>query len=193
MQGRKAINPKLMYQVSLDDLVPQDNFYRKLDGVLDLGFLYRETECYYGREGQESIDPVVFFKICVVGYLNNLGSDRRLMEFCANCLDVRLFLRYDIDEPMPWHSTISRTRQLLGEEIFVSLFKNVLALCVQKGMVRGKRQAIDSAYVKANASMDSLLEKVVVEDGELYLSELNEQSEYRVSAEKKEDVERHHR
>ena len=115
------------------------------------------------------------------------------MEFCANCLDVRLFLRYDIDEPLPWHSTISRTRQLLGEEVFVSLFKNVLALCVQKGMVRGKRQAIDSAYVKANASMDSLLEKVVVEDGELYLSELNEQSEYRVSAEKKEDVERHHR
>ena len=84
MQGRKAINPKMMYQVSLDDLVPQDNFYRKLDGVLDLGFLYRETECYYGREGQESIDPVVFFNICLVGYLNNLGSDRRLMEFCAN-------------------------------------------------------------------------------------------------------------
>jgi hypothetical protein len=27
-------------------------------------------------------------------------------------LDILFFLGYDIDEPLPWHSTISRTRQL---------------------------------------------------------------------------------
>ena len=73
-------------------------------------FLYPATTCYYGSEGQESIDPVVFFKILLVGYLNNINSDRALMRFSSNCLDVRLFLGYDLDEQMPWHSTISRTR-----------------------------------------------------------------------------------
>ena len=103
MQGRKDLKPKMMYQVHLDDLVPKENFYRRLDQVLDLNFLYKETEQYYGSEGQDSIDPVVFFKICLVGYLNNINSDRRLIEYCSNCLDVRLFIRYDIDEPLVEH------------------------------------------------------------------------------------------
>ena len=187
MQGKKTYTPKLMYQVHLNSLVPQDNFYRKLDKVLDMGFLYQETSLYYGNEGQESIDPVVFFKICLIGYLNNINSDRRLIEYCSNCLDVRLFLRYDIDESLPWHSTISRTRQLYGEDVFLSLFRKVLSLCVQKGMVRGKRQAIDSAFVKANASLDSLIEKEVIEDVKAYCDELNEGSEYKLTPGKQEN------
>jgi transposase len=193
MQGRKQLNPKMMYQLYLSDLVPQENFYRKLDTALDMNFLFKETSQYYGKEGQDSIDPVVFFKIMLVGYLNNINSDRKLIEYCSNCLDVRLFINYDIDEPLPWHSTISRTRQLYGEEVFLSLFKKVLSLCVDRGMIRGKRQAVDSAFIKANASMDSLIEKEVVEDAEDYCNELNENSEYKVSKTKKEEVERHHR
>jgi transposase len=191
MQGKKTYTPKLMYQVHLDRLVPQDNFYRKMDQVLDMSFLYKETAPYYGTEGQESIDPVVFFKMCMVGYLNNINSDRRLIEYCSNCLDIRLFMRYDIDESLPWHSTISRTRQLFGEEVFLSLFRKILSLCVQKGMIRGKRQAIDSAFVKANASLDSLIEREVVEDAKAYCEELNEGSEYKLTLSKKEDKEEH--
>ena len=58
MQGKKAISPKMMFQIHLDDLVPKENFYRKLSDALDLRFLYKETEKHYGKEGQESIDPV---------------------------------------------------------------------------------------------------------------------------------------
>lgn len=192
MQGRKEYNPKLMYQLHLDNLVPKDNYYRQLDQVLDLEFLYKATSVYYGDEGQESIDPVVFIKMCLVGYLNNINSDRKLIEYCGNCLDVRLFIRYDLDEMLPWYSTISRTRQLYGEEVFLALFRKVLSMCVNKGMVRGKRQAIDSAFIKANASMDSLVEKEVVEDAGMYLDELNEGSEYKVSKTRKAIVEKHH-
>jgi len=191
MQGKKELTPKMMYQVHINDLVPQHNFYRILERELDLRFLYKATSRYYGAEGQESIDPVVFFKICLVGYLSNINSDRKLMEYCNNCLDVRLFLRYDIDESLPWHSTISRTRQLYGEEVFLELFRKILSLCVEKGMVRGKRQAVDSAFIKANASLDSLVEKEVLEDVADYAEELNENSEYKVTAEKKKQVGQH--
>jgi IS5 family transposase len=87
-------------------------------------------------------------------------------------LDILFFLGYDLDEELPWHSTISRTRALYGEEVFKELFSKVLSLCVSKHMLSGRRQAIDSAYVKANASMDSLVEKEIIEDGEHYLDEL---------------------
>lgn len=188
MQGRKDIEPKILYNVNLDDLVPKDNFYRKLNAALNLHFIYAATAKYYGSEGNESIDPVVFFKIVLAGYLNNINSNRQLVQYCSNCLDLRLFLKYDIDEDLPWHSTISRTRQLYGEEVFLMLFKKVLSLCIEAGMVRGKRQAVDSALVKANASMDSLLEKPVLNeveseilnDAEKYARELNENSEYKV-------------
>ena len=192
MQGIKELVPKMMYQVHIDDLVSQGNFYRLLNKELDLTFLYKATELYYGVEGQESIDPVVFFKMCLDGYLNNINSDRKLIEYCSNCLDIRLFLKYDIDESLPWHSTISRTRQLYGEAVFLSLFRKVLSLCVEKGMVSGRRQAVDSAFIKANASMDSLMEKEVMEDVAAYADELDANSEYKVTAYKKKQVEQHH-
>jgi transposase len=180
MQGRKEIQPKMIYQVHLGDLVAKDNFYRKLNNSIDLSFIYKETAKYYGSEGQESIDPVVFFKICLIGYLNNINSDRKLIEYCSNCLDIRLYVHYDIDEALPWHSTISRTRQLYGEEVFLELFKKVLSLCVQQGMVRGKRQAVDSAFIKANASLDSIIEKEIMEDVPVYANELNQGSEFQI-------------
>ncbi|GAA3592306.1 hypothetical protein GCM10022396_07020 [Flavivirga amylovorans] len=127
------------------------------------------TKPYYGSSGQKSIDPVVFFKLCLVGYLENIISDRHLIQHSSMRLDFLYFLGYDIDEELPWHSTISRTRQLYPESIFEEVFTRVLRLCVEKGMVSGHTQAIDSAPIKANASMDSLELKVPKEDLETHL------------------------
>ena len=41
MQGRKDIQPKMMYQFNMDMLVSAENFYRKLSQTLDLSFLYK--------------------------------------------------------------------------------------------------------------------------------------------------------
>ena len=192
MQGKKIITPQLFYHQSLDEMVPEDNFYRKVNENLSLDFLYKVTAPYYGKCGQESIDPVVFFKILMVGYLNNINSDRALIRFCSNCLDIRLFLGYDINESLPFHSTISRTRSLFGEELFLELFRKVLSLCVGKGMVRGKRMAVDSAFIKANASMDSLVEKEVLEDASAFVNELEENSEFKTTSTRKKMVDQHH-
>jgi transposase len=63
MQGRKQHTEKLFLSFQLSEHVPEDNFYRKLKNVLDLKWLYKQTTKYYGSEGQQSIDPVVFFKL----------------------------------------------------------------------------------------------------------------------------------
>ena len=172
MQGKKQYTEKIFTTFQLSDHVPVDNFYRRLKEQLDLRWLYKSTKNYYGREGQQSIDPVVFFKLILVGYLENLNSDRKIIAHSKMRLDILFFLGYDLDEELPWHSTISRTRQLYGEEVFKELFSKVLSLCVSKQMLSGRRQAIDSAYIKANASMDSLVEKEIIEDGQQYLDEL---------------------
>lgn len=175
MQGKKYYTEQLFKSFQLSQRVPEDNFYRRLKGLLDLQWLYRETKKYYGTDGQQSIDPAVFFKLILIGYLENLGSDRRIINTVSLRLDMLFFIGYDIDEPLPWHSTLSRTRQLYGEDVFKELFKKVLSLCIDKGMVAGKRQAMDSVYVQANASMESLQRKEVLQDADKYTDELNDE------------------
>ena len=164
MQGKKEYQEKLFNSFQLSERIPKDNFYRRLKDAIDLDFLYPLTKCYYGESGQKSIDPVVFFKLCLVGYLENLISDRQLMAHCSMRMDILFFVGYDIDEGLPWHSTISRTRQLFPEEVFEEVFTKVFSLCVESGMVSGHTQATDSAPVKANASMDTLELKVPEEE-----------------------------
>nr|WP_245799954.1 transposase [Zobellia uliginosa] len=64
----------------MSERIPENNFYRRLKEVLELRFLYGLTEGYYGNSGQKSIDPVVFFKLCLVGYQENIISDRKLTD-----------------------------------------------------------------------------------------------------------------
>jgi len=173
MQGKKHYQEKLFLSFQLSDHVPEDNFYRRLKGMIDFSFLYKTTSDYYGKEGQKSIDPVVFMKLMLVGYLENINSDRRIVNVSKLRLDILYFLGYDLDEELPWHSTLSRTRQLLGEEVFTEVFQTVLKQCIEKGMVAGKRQALDSVFVKANASLDSMVEKAVLDDAIAYSKELS--------------------
>ena len=177
MQGKKHYSEKLFKQFQLSDRVPADNFYRRLKEMLELRWLYKATKNYYGTEGQQSIDPVVFFKLMLIGYLENLGSDRRIINTVSLRLDMLFFIGYDIDEPLPWHSTLSRTRQLYGEGLFKDFFKQVLKQCIDKGMVAGRRQVMDSVPVKANASMDSLIEKEILDDTSTYADELKTEEE----------------
>lgn len=169
MQGKKDYQEKMFTSFQLSERVPKDNFYRRLKKALNLDFLYQKTNVYYGESGQKSIDPVVFFKLCLVGYLENLTSDRQLTNHCSMRMDILYFLGYDIDERLPWHSTLSRTRQLFPETLFEQVFNKILEQCISKGMVSGKIQAIDSAPVKANASMDSLELKVPADSLEEHL------------------------
>jgi len=92
MQGKKNYQEKLFVTFQLSDYVPADNFYRKLKELLDFSFLYQLTSEYYGSEGQKSIDPVVFMKLMLVGYLENINSDRKIVSLSRLRLDILYLL-----------------------------------------------------------------------------------------------------
>jgi transposase len=151
MQGHKQFTDKVVTQFRLSERVPRHNLYRRLSELLDWEFLRVQTRPVYSHTGQPSL--------VLVGRLENIASDRRLVEHCALRLDILYFLGYEVDEDLPWHSTISRTRQLYPAVVFEHLFDHVFAQCVAAGLVAGDTQAIDSAPVKANASLDSVCAK----------------------------------
>ena len=143
--------------VSLEDLVPRDHFYRHLDATLDLSFVRAWVQDCYAEGGRPSIDPVVFFKLQLVLFFEGLRSERQLMRVVADRLSVRWYLGYDLGEPLPDHSSLTRIRERLGLPIFQRFFAHVVELCQQAGLVWGKELFFDATKVRANAAIDSLV------------------------------------
>jgi transposase len=92
----------------------------------------------------------------LISYLENIVTDSVLIDHISMRMDLLYFIDYDLDDTLPWHSTISRTRKKLPPELFEKLFDRLFALCIKKGLVSGNIQSVDAAYIKANASLDSL-------------------------------------
>ncbi len=100
------------------------------------------------------------------------------MEYCCMRMDVLYFLGYDLlDEQLPWHSTISWTRQLYPESLFVTLFNKVFTLCIHSGMVSGPTQAVDWAPIKANVSMKSVVLKMPATPMESHLKKVSDENQ----------------
>src|SRR3954452_3615922 len=87
--------------LSLEHLVPEDNFYRRLETRLDLSFVREMVAPLYAKGGRPSVDPVVFFKLQIVLFCEDLRSERQLMGVVADRLSIRWYLGYDLHEPRP--------------------------------------------------------------------------------------------
>ncbi len=79
MMGIKTRNTVPLIHISLEDLVPQDHFYRQLDHKLKLSFVYTFVQENYAQGDRPSIDPIVFFKLQLVMFFEGIRSERQLM------------------------------------------------------------------------------------------------------------------
>jgi transposase len=143
--------------VSLEDLVPADNFYRHLEAELDLGFVRDWARELYAERGRPSIDPVVFFKLQLVMFFEGIRSERKLVETAGLNLAHRWYLGYALDEALPDHSSLTRIRQRLGVETFERFFERIVDLCQEAGLVWGRELYFDATKVRADAAVASLV------------------------------------
>jgi len=98
-------------------LVPADHFYRHLERTLDLSFVRDLVRPFYAAGGRPSIDPVVFFKLQLAMFFEDIRSERLLMRTVADRLSVRWYLGYDLDEGLPDHSSLTKIRERYGLDV----------------------------------------------------------------------------
>jgi len=154
----------LSENISLEELVPNDNFYRHLEATLDLSFV-RELVCpLYADGGRPSVDPVVFFKLQLVMFFEDLRSERQLISVVADRLSLRWYLGYDLHETLPDHSSLTRIRERYGLQIFRRFFERIVQMCFEAGLVEGRELYFDATKVEANASLDSTRSRSLVEE-----------------------------
>jgi transposase len=163
MMGQKERCFAPLVKVSLEELVPHDHFYRHLEHTLDLSFVREFVQETYAGGGRPSIDPVVFFKLQLVMFFEGIRSERHLMRHAADRLSVRWYTGYDLGEPLPDHSSLTRIRERYGVDIFRRFFDKIVEQCQHAKLVWGRELYIDGTKVAANASKDSLTPRFVVE------------------------------
>ena len=114
--------------VCLDELVPAAHFYRHLEQVLDLTFVRQLVQDAYAANGRPSIDPVVFFKLQLVMFFEGIRSERHRLRLVADRLSVRWYLGYNLDEPLPDHSSLTRIRSRFAVDARAAMQAHVDAL-----------------------------------------------------------------
>ena len=145
--------------VCLDELVAEDDRYRRLDRLVDWSFVRELAAPYYAQDvGRPSIDPIVLVKLMVAGALEGIGSTRELLRQASVRLDLRRFLGYGLCERLPVHQTLSHahTRRFVDAALFERLFLRSLELCKQHGLVEGTHLSIDGFHAEADAALKSL-------------------------------------
>lgn len=140
--------------VSLDALVPPDNFYRHLEAKLDLGFVREWARGLYADRGRPGIDPVVFFKLHLVLFFAGIRSERKLVETASLHLAHRWYPAYALDEDLPGHSSLTRLRKRLGIAVVVRFFEQVVDLCQEASVIWGRELFFDATNVRADADLD---------------------------------------
>ena len=163
MMGMKERQFAPLINVSLEALVPQDHFYRHLEKSLDLSFVRAFVQKTYAGGGRPSIDPIVFFKLQLVMFFEGIRSERLLMRHAADRLSVRWYIGYDLGEPLPDHSSLTRIRERYGVDVFRQFFEAIVEQCQQAGLVWGKELYFDGTKVAANAGKNSLKPRFYVD------------------------------
>jgi transposase len=154
-------------------------FYQKLNQLLAEAqfdeWVQRRCQQYYAQEekrGQPSIPPGLYFRMLLVGYFENLDSQRGIAWRCADSLSLRDFLGVLLQETTPDHSTLTNTRKRLPQEVFEEVFQFVLSIAEQKQLIHGKTVGVDSTTLEANAAMKSIVRRDSGEDWKQYVTRL---------------------
>lgn len=166
MKGKKQFQAELFSMINIEELIPKSHFLRRLDGILDLAFIHDVTKnLYCESNGRPSIDPEVFFRICLVGYLYGISSDRQLCEELRYNLAYRWFCRFSLGDEIPDHSSMTRIRDRLGKAVFEEIFERVLDLCRKKKLIKERGEILyDASLIPANAALNSLVPKDASEE-----------------------------
>src|SRR6202162_1013388 len=156
---------------------PGHPFYQRLNELLEAeGFdEFVERRCakfYAAKYGRPSLTPGIYFRTLLIGYFEGIDSERGIAWRLADSLALRRFVGIALDEYTPDHSTISRTRRLIDVDTHREVFSWVLSLLADRGLLQGKRIAIDAPTLEANAAMRSIVRRDTGESYEEFLRAL---------------------
>jgi transposase len=155
MLKKPEVQQQELEWVSIEALVPEKHLLRKIDGAVDFSFIRERVKHLYCEDnGRPALDPVVLFKLLLLGYLYGVRSERQLMREVEVNVAYRWFLGLKLRDKVPDASTLSqnRRRRFAESTIYQEIFDQIVELAVHKGLASGAVLYTDSTHLKANAN-----------------------------------------
>ena len=166
MLNIKEYEQSEMILYTMDELVPENSLFRKIDACIDFTFIYEEVkDLYCCTNGRPSIDPVVLFKLVFIEALEGLKSMRKTCEKIKVDAEYRWFLGIPFGKSTPHYSTFSQNyiRRYAGTEVFENIFVKIVEQAMKYGLVKGETFFTDSTHKKANANKNKYHGEIVQE------------------------------
>src|SRR5690348_18365082 len=157
MMGHHARSEALFYYFRLEDKVPENHLLRLIDKHVSFDFVREQLKESYSERGRPSIDPELLLRILLIGYLYGISRERKLVEELGMHLAWRWFTGLSFDQEIPHRSTFSKNRQGRFQEsnLFQEIFEEIVARCVEVGLVKGEHMSVDGSFIQANADHHS--------------------------------------
>ena len=151
--GKLTQSPGHRFYEKLNDLLGEADFDRRVEALCRA---FYEAE---DKAGRPSIAPGVYFRMLFIGYFEGIESERGLEWRCANSLSLRQFLELLPKERVADHSALSRIRKRLPSAAYDEIFRLVLGIVEQKGLLKGKAVGVDSTFLRADPAMGAIVRK----------------------------------
>ena len=157
MMGQHSRSEALFYYFRLEDQVPETHLLRLIEKHISFAFMREKLKLSYSDTGRPSIDPELLLRILLIGYLYGVTSERKLVEELRMHLAWRWFTGLGFDQEIPHHSTFSKNRHGRFQEskLFEQLFEEIVARCLEAGLVQGDHLSVDGSFIEANANKGS--------------------------------------
>src|SRR5690606_13340123 len=131
LKHRKSSHPKAnqLEMTDIEQLVPQNHLLRLINEHVDFSFILEKVRPYYSEnKGRPALDPIVLFKMMLIGYLYGIRSERQLEQEIIPHAAYRWFLGFGFTDPIPDQLTISwnRTIRFKDTNVFQEIFDEVV-------------------------------------------------------------------
>ena len=151
---------QLIFPPSLDELVDENNMARAIDSyveILNIVELKIKTKKSLITDGQPAFHPKLLLKIYIYGYLNKIRSSRKLEAEIKRNIEL-MWLTQGL---IPSYKTIANFRKD-NPKALQTIFKEFSLLLKHLKLITGDIVAVDGAYLRANASKNTLIMKKTV-------------------------------
>ena len=149
---------------TMEELVPEDSLFRKVDKYIDFTFIYDKVRNLYCEcNGRPSIDPVVLFKIVFIQALEGIKSMRQTCRKIKVDAEYRWFIGIPFGKDTPHFSKFSKNyeRRFKSSDIFEEIFIEIVNQAIKYHLIDGTTFYTDSTHKKANANKNKYKDCIV--------------------------------
>lgn len=166
----------------MEKRIPEDDVLRIIDEKVDLSFVNELAKPYYSGLGPIGYSPERLFRMLIVMYMENISSERKLVEQLSVNIKYMWFTKTDLDSPIPDHSTFSVLRSRLTDKVFKEIFERIVSVIIDLGVAHPRSISVDSTSVLADVKFPHRKDKDSVVEGNRVISANDPDARYGYTA-----------